>query len=138
VRLGKELKESDAQPFWLKTSTNLSVTRRLGKVGAGTALIIGYDFLRSVATSGDGAGARRWRTSGTSSRILLESVYLFASSMTNLVIAIPLEGPRNRGVSSSSPSRIRPPGRTISSVFCGRLSSSVYWAISASRARTLS
>ena len=40
-------------PFWLNTSTNLSVTSLLGKFCAGTALIIGYDFLRPVDDSGD-------------------------------------------------------------------------------------
>ena len=83
-------------------------------------------------------GVRRCRTSGTSSRILLESVYFFASSITSLVIAIPLDGPRNRGVSSSSCRRTSPPFRTISSVFNGSPSSSVYCASSASKARTLS
>jgi len=125
-------------PFWLNTSTSLSVTSLLGNVKAGTALIMGYDFLRIDASEGEVIGVRRCRTSGTSSRILLESVYFFASSITSLVIAMPLDGPRNRGVSSSSFRRTSPPGRTMSSVFSGNPSSSVYCANSASNARTLS
>jgi hypothetical protein len=77
-------------------------------------------------------------TSGTSSRMLLESVYFFASSMTSLVIAMPLEGPRNRGVSSFSSSRTSPPGLIASSGFGTVDSSSVYCPNSASNARTLS
>lgn len=105
------------KPWWLNTSTSFSVTIWLGILSAGTALMMGYDFLRAVATSGgEVTGVRRCRMPGMSSLMLRESVYFFASSITSLVIAIPLEGPKNRGVSSSSPSLTRPPGRTISSV----------------------
>jgi hypothetical protein len=125
-------------PFWLKTSTSLSVTTRPGSLSAGTALIMGYDFLRSHIVSGEDTGVLRSMTSGTNSRILLESVYRLASSITNRVIAIPLEGPRKRRVSSPSSSRTKPPGLIESSIFWGGPSSSTYWPSSASNARTLS
>ena len=51
---------------------------------------------------------------------------------------MPLEGPRNRGVSSFSSNRTSPPGRMASSGFGGAISSSVYCARVASNARTLS
>lgn len=58
---------------------------------------------------------RRPLTFGMSSEIRPVSVYRFASSITMRVMAIPLDGPRYRGVSSVSLSLTRPPGRMKSS-----------------------
>ncbi len=125
-------------PFWLNTPINLSRTNGIGKRSAGIALLIGYDLFLPVCPPGECTGVRRWLTSGTSSRMLLESVYRLASSITNLVIAMPLEGPRYRGVSSLSSNRTRPPGRIDSSVSCSVPSSSIYRPSSSCRARTRS
>src|SRR5450432_1867211 len=70
--------------------------------------------------------------------MLLDSVYFLASSITSRVIAMPLEGPRNRGVSSFSSRRTNPPGLIASSGFGGKESSSIYCARVVSKARTLS
>ena len=80
---------------------------------------------------------RRTRTPGISSDIRFESVYRFASSINIRVIAMPLDGPRYRGVSSVSLSRTRPPGRTKSSLFLGTSSSSVNLLSSFSSCLTL-
>lgn len=131
-------------PFWLNTSINLSLTNVLGLPTAGIALIIGYDlflslWLKSLCEPGDCIGVLLFVTSGTNSLILLESVYLLASSITNLVIAIPLLGPRYLGVSSPSSNLTNPPGRIDSSVSCSLSpSSSMYRPNSICRARTRS
>jgi hypothetical protein len=85
---------------------------------------------------------RAWRlarTSGISSDMRFESVKSLASSISRRVMAMPLLGPKYRGVSSVSLRRTSPPGRTMSSLLRGNsLSSSVNWARSASSDRTFS